>query len=159
MTTSLLNGPWVRIAADICEVDKKSYLVVVDYFSRFIDIAYLPDMSRKTVISRLSNMFVRWGCPDTLVTDNGPPFVCQKFVDFAEVYGFHHITTSPHLPQSNGEAERVVRTSKNILRQDDPFLALLAYRSTPIQATGCSPAQLMLSTESRSQFESELLIY
>uniref|UniRef100_A0A8C1MGR5 Gypsy retrotransposon integrase-like protein 1 n=1 Tax=Cyprinus carpio TaxID=7962 RepID=A0A8C1MGR5_CYPCA len=150
MNTPLPDAPWVRIAADICEVNKTNYLVVVDYFSRFIDIAYLPDMSGKTVVLRLSNMFARWGCPDTLVTDNGPQFVGQQFQDFAAAYKFHHITTSPYFPQSNGEAERAVRTAKHILRQEDPFLALLAYRVTPIQATGYSPAQLMLGRQLRT---------
>ncbi|KAI2643036.1 hypothetical protein H4Q32_027704 [Labeo rohita] len=145
MTTPLPEAPWVRIAADICEVGKRNYLVVVDYFSRFIDIAYLPDMSGKTVTLRLSNMFARWGCPDTLVTDNGPQFSGQHFQNFAKAYGFRHVTTSPYFPQSNGEAERAVRTAKHILKQEDPFLALLAYRVTPIQATGYSPAQVRAS--------------
>ncbi len=60
MTTLLPDAPWVRIAADIFKVDKRKYLVVVNYFSRFIDRAYLPDMSGKTVTLRLSNMFARW---------------------------------------------------------------------------------------------------
>ncbi|RXN36190.1 Transposon Ty3-G Gag-Pol poly [Labeo rohita] len=150
MTTPLPEAPWVRIAADICEVGKRNYLVVVDYFSRFIDIAYLPDMSGKTVTLRLSNMFARWGCPDTLVTDNGPQFSGQHFQNFAKAYGFRHVTTSPYFPQSNGEAERAVRTAKHILKQEDPFLALLAYRVTPIQATGYSPAQLMLGRQLRT---------
>ncbi|KAI2646083.1 Retrovirus-related Pol polyprotein from transposon opus [Labeo rohita] len=150
MTTPLPEAPWVRIAADICEVSKRNYLVVVDYFSRFIDIAYLPDMLGKTVTLRLSNMFARWGCPDTFVTDNGPQFSGQHFQNFAKAYGFRHVTTSPYFPQSNGEAERAVRTAKHILKQEDPFLALLAYRVTPIQATGYSPAQLMLGRQLRT---------
>ncbi len=115
MTTLLPDAPWVRIAADIFKVDKRKYLVVVNYFSRFIDRAYLPDMSGKTVTLRFSNMFARWGCPDTLVTDNGPQFGGQQFQDFANAYRFRNITTSPYFPQSNGEAERAVQTTKHIL--------------------------------------------
>ncbi len=131
MTTPLPDAPWVRIAADICKVDKRNYLVEVDYFSRFIGLAYLSDMSGKTVKLRLSNMFARWGCPDTLYTDNGPQFGGQQFQDFAKEYGFRHITTSPYFSQANGEAEWAVRTAKHILNQEDPLPALLAYRVTP----------------------------
>lgn len=70
MTTPLPGRPWERVAADICEVDKRNYLVVVDYFSRYIELAYLLHMTGDTVRSRLSAIFARWGCPSVLVTDN-----------------------------------------------------------------------------------------
>lgn len=32
-----------RVAADLCEVDRQQYLVVVGYFSRFIKVVHMPD--------------------------------------------------------------------------------------------------------------------
>lgn len=55
VTTLLPDGPWKRVAADICKIDKRNY------FFRFIDIAYLSDMSGNSVTLRLSNIFARCG--------------------------------------------------------------------------------------------------
>ena len=53
-------------------------------------------------------------------------------------------TSSPHLPQSNGEAEATVKIAERIISQSDQFTALLNYRATPVVATGSSPAQMLM---------------
>ena len=135
ITTPLPQRPWQKIGADICEYAKQNYL------------AHLPDMTSETTCARLKNMFARWGCPDELRTDNGGQFSSKEFKRFSETYDFQHITSSPHYPQSNGGAERAVQMAKRILRQADPFLALMSSRATPLHATGCSPAQLMMGRQ------------
>ena len=141
MTSPLPNRPWERVGADICEIHKQHYLVAVDYFSRYIELAHLPDLSGETTRSGFKNMFVRWGCPNIVITVFRPslPTVRKRLP-----------TTSPHYPQANGEAKRAVQTAKKILKQPDPFAALMSYRTTPIQATGVSPAQLMMGRQIRT---------
>ena len=52
--------------------------------------------------------------------------------------------------QSNGEAERAVRTIKSLLKKaEDPYVALLEYRSTPVTC-GYSPAELLMNRKLRS---------
>lgn len=124
--------------------------MVVDYFSRYIEVANLPKLITATTVERLKVIFARFGIPETLVTDNGPQFASCEFAEFSRDYDFKHVTSSPRYPQSNGEAERAVRTVKQMLRKNqDPQRALLAYRSTPL-AHGISPAELLMGRRIRS---------
>ena len=71
--------------------------------------------------------------------------------EFAENYDIHHVTSSPYYPQSNGQAERAVRTVKQLMRDaPDPHKALLSYRATPLPSCGLSPAELLMGRKNRT---------
>ena len=62
-------------------------------------------------------------------------------------------------PQGNGLAEHTVQTIKDILKKtavtrEDPHLALLAYRTTPLSSTGITPAQLLIGRRLRNTLPS-----
>ena len=135
--------PWQRVATDLFEWKKTSYILVVDYCSRYTEIASLRTTNSNGVIQKLKTVFARHGIPECLVSDNGPQFTSQQFQKFSEEYGFEHTTSSPNFPQANGEAERAVRTVKTLLSKNkDPLMALLVHRSTPLE-NGYSPAELL----------------
>ena len=117
ISTPLPDRPWKRLAMDLCDHDKHTYLVVSDYFSRFLEILHLPTTTASQVILKLKAVCARFGCPDEVVSDNGPQFSCREFKDFAREFDFTHITSSPHNPQGNRHAERSVQTAKRILKQ------------------------------------------
>ena len=47
------RGPWIKLGADLFEHNKKQYLLVVDYFSKFPIIRKLHSLSTGAVISKL----------------------------------------------------------------------------------------------------------
>jgi transposase InsO family protein len=147
MPTPLPERPWQRVAADLCDHDGTMYLVVVDYYSRFIEISKLNKVCTSDVVKELKCIFARYGIPDVFVSDNGPQYSSAEFAKFAAEYEFSHVTSSPHNPQSNGEVECAVQTAKAILDQKDPELALLVYRATPVTSTGFSPSQLLMGRQ------------
>ena len=100
------------------------------------------------VISFLKANFARYGIPGTLISDNGPQFSSKEFKEFAKIYCFHHITSSPHFPQSNGLAEHTVRTMEKLLQgANDPYLALLSYRTTPLPWCHLTPSELLMGRQ------------
>ena len=150
INTPLPERPFQKVAADLFEFEKKEYLIFVDYYSRFIEIASLGNITSAVVTNRLKNIFARYGVPATLMTDNGTQFTSASFKQFSKIWNFAHETSSPHFHQANGAAERAVRTAKHILSQEDPQLALLTYRSTPIPELGASPAELAFGRRIRT---------
>ncbi|XP_048747335.2 uncharacterized protein K02A2.6-like [Ostrea edulis] len=146
--------PWQKLGLDLFELNRKSFLTVVDYFSKFFEICELQSTTSSSIIKKLKPIFARHGIPEELISDNAPNLVSDEFRKFATEYGFKHTTSSPHYPQSNGMAERTVQTVKNLLKksneaQTDPNLALLEIRNTPIDGVG-TPTQLLFGRRTRS---------
>ena len=151
MPTPLPEFPWQKAATDLFELKGETYLIVVDYFSRFPEVIQLRSTTSLRVINALQSIFARHGIPEELVSDNGPQFSSREFSEFATTYGFKHTTSSPYYPQGNGQAERMVKTVKKLLkRSPDQFLALLSYRSTPLPWCRRSPAELCLGRNLRT---------
>ncbi len=151
LPTNLPGRPWDKIAADLFEIKRKHFIVVIDYYSRWIEIKALPSTSSNAVIGRMKDIFAQHGIPDELVSDNGPQFVAEEFRAFARRYEFQHKTSSPHFPQANGEAEAAVKIAKKIICQEDADIALLNYRNTPHSATQISPAEALLGRKLKTR--------
>ena len=142
--TSLPSRAWERVDADLFEIKGKHYLVVIDGYSRWIEIKLLPSTKTGSVVNRFNEILATHGVMDILKSDNGPQFVSDEFKAFAKEWGFQQTTSSPHFHQANGLAESAVRIAKKILSQKNPHRALLEYRSTPLSSTGVTPAEALM---------------
>ena len=102
--SSLPTYPWEKVATNLFEFQWQHYLLLVDYFSRYSEVIRLTSTTSASVISAMKSVFARHGIPSTVVSDNGPQYDSAEMKTFASLYGFKHITSSPHYPQSNGQA-------------------------------------------------------
>lgn len=151
ITSDIPERPWQIIGMDLAELNKKHYLIFVDYYSKYPEVVQLKKIDSKTTINACKEIFSRHGSPETIRCDNGRQFISLEFEQFASEYGCKIITSSPRYPRSNGQAEAAVKIVKNIIkRESDPFLGLLAYRSTPISGIRASPAQLLMGRQLRT---------
>ena len=142
---------WQKVGSDIFDWQGENYLLLVDYYSRWIEVSHLSNITSASVIRSFKAIFAKFGIPEFVYSDNGTQYSSSEFARFSQYWGFEHDTSSPHHPSGNGEAERAVQTVKNLLKKEqDPFLALLNYRNTPL-SSGKSPAELMFGRPLRTR--------
>ena len=61
LSTPMPTLPWQRVATDLFEWKKTNYLLVIDYFSRWIEIAKLEQASSTCIIEQMKSIFARHG--------------------------------------------------------------------------------------------------
>jgi transposase InsO family protein len=151
ITTPLPKRPWQRVASDLFYYDGKNYLIVIDYFSRYPEVVQLTSTTSANIIKVLKMIFACHGVPEEFISDNGPQYASQEFAEFSKEYSFIHKTSSPHYAQSNGLAERMVRTAKDLLKKSSDFYrVLLEYRNTPLSWCKLTPTQLLMGRKART---------
>ena len=74
---------------------------------------------------------------------------------FAKYWGFQHIPSSPEYPRSNGLTEKTEETEKNFVEKakednNDPYLAMVEVRNTPVDTTNLQPN--LLGKDNFNQF-------
>ncbi|XP_054266863.1 uncharacterized protein K02A2.6-like [Macrosteles quadrilineatus] len=147
LPTQFPDRPWKTLAMDLFKLEGVWFLTVTDYYSRYFEIAELESLTSREVIMRCKAFFCRHGIPEEIRSDCGSQFQVLEHSDFktfSKVYGFKHVTSSPKFSQA------AVKIAKMILKKnvEDPYLALLAYRTTPLW-NGFSPSQLLMNRAER----------
>ena len=133
MPTCLPDCPWQKVGMDLFEWSKRDYLLIIDYFTRYIEIAELKNTSAEVTTRAIKEVFARQGSAEVVISDNGPQFASAVFNEFAKENNFMHITSSPCYPQANGELYGPSRTCRKKTR-----------------VHGFSPAQLLMGRNLRT---------
>ena len=62
MTATLPSHPWEKVASDLFNLNDSTYLIVVDYFSRYLEVVQLKSTTSASVITALKSIFFVMGC-------------------------------------------------------------------------------------------------
>ena len=143
--------PWAMAASDIFTFESEQFLVLVYFYSKYIEVTNLKDLTSQETIQTLEEHLGRHGIPGRLITDCSVQYTSKEFTDFANSYNFEHVLVSPKHPQANGEAEAAVKTVKSPWRKNEnKKKALIDYTATPIPGIGLSPSQLCMGRRLRA---------
>ena len=157
---------WQKLALDIMgpfnDPKHKFVIVLVDYYSKWCEVAFETEVTTDKMIQFLDNVFAREGLPEFLVTDNGVQLTSHKMKEFLKGNGITHLLASLYHPQTNGLVEIMNRTVKEGIQRGklegkSPVLAtrerLSAYHTTPNTTTGKTPFQLMRGRCARTKLQ------
>ena len=91
------DRPWSRLHnMDYAgPTDNHMLLVVVDAFSKWIEVFSVKSASSATTITKLRALFANHGIPESIVSDNGSPFTSTEMKEFLTANGVKQITSSP----------------------------------------------------------------
>ncbi|CAM1301398.1 Uncharacterised protein g2956 [Pycnogonum litorale] len=156
------TGPWKRLHLDFAgPFLNKSFLVLVDAYSKYLDVIPMNKITSTETINALRHVFSVFGLPEHIVTDNGTAFTSEVFKHFLSMNDIQHTLTPPGHPATNGLAERYVGyfndKMKKLGKEDDSITSkldrfLFSHRTTPT-SMGKSPGELLMNRQPRIRFD------
>lgn len=158
------GSPMERIHLDILgpfnvsESGNRYILMMVDQFTKWVEMAALPDQSALLIAQKfLVHFIATFGCPLEVHTDQGKNFDGTLFSSLCDLLEIAKTRTTPYHPSSNGQVERfntvvlqMVRCyieKKNRLWDRDLPLLAMALHSMVNRQTGYTPNKLMFGRE------------
>lgn len=91
LTHEIPKLPFYKVGCDLFEFDNKKYLLLVDYYTKYVELEELhQNITSYTVVKTLKNIFARHDIPNIVVTDGGTQFSSELFKEFANAWNFQH---------------------------------------------------------------------
>ena len=162
MNTFPVGAPFDRIAMDIldthkCTANNNRYILVIsDYFTNDTDTFQLRRHMASAVVNILVTRWITYhGVPSQILADQGAEFEGKVFQLLAKLLQFKNLSTSPYIPQTDGQVESFNRTLNMFVSDSwdnnwDTYLPyfVMAYRSSVNDTTDCTPNLMVYGIES-----------
>ena len=151
------NRPYEKVGADILTVLGSKYHVVIDFFSKWIEICKLPNNPKSTdLINHFVEIFSRFGFPNISFSDREPVYKSEAMTKFCRLYGISKEFSSAYHSQSNGQVERANCHVKNLIKRCNGNilkvkLCLLDYHATPLNSNLGSPHSILMNRQVRTK--------
>lgn len=148
---------YIRAADASTDHGHQYVLVIMDGFSRFVELVPSASADARTVVDALLMWFARFGRVHTFVSDQGSHFLNSVVSLLRDALGIAHHFTAVYAPWSNGRVERVNREIRELLTMlrlermlpEDKWPALLPVVQSVLNSTptptlgGYAPIQVM----------------
>ena len=97
-------------------------------------------------------IFSDFGISEVIISNNRPCYRSDEFNQFCARFDILHQTGASYNHQAKSIAERAIQTTNYLMikNQNDPWLALLILKSTPISGIDRSPAELLCNRRTRT---------
>ncbi|CAG7826903.1 unnamed protein product [Allacma fusca] len=171
-SSPIVSTPWENVSCDLLGPyvkGRKGYkylLVVTCYATKYVELFGLRAATAANIIKKLWLVFLKWGFPHSLTTDNGTQFSSRKFLGWCISVGVYSWRIASYHPQSN-PCERYNRTVKDrIVSQIEACKdwatkleeVAFAVNSSINDSTGFSPAYLNFGRELRTPLDNKLKV-
>ena len=160
-----VNQPLELIHLDYLKIESskgnvENVLIITDHFTRYAH-AFPSKTQTALATAKLlwNNIFLHYGFPSKIITDQGRNFESELIENLCQVAGVKKLRTSPYHPKTNGQCEHFNSILLNMLGTLTPeqkkdwkshVPALVhAYNCTKNAATGFSLNYLLFGREPR----------
>lgn len=160
IATTPFQKLYVDIVGPINPVSEKgnAYILTCNCsLTKYVVAVPMADFTAFTTAKNLvHSVFLKYGLPEILVTDNGTNFISETMKEVNKLFKIKKIFTTPYHPQSN-QIERFHRTLGNYMKafvQKEQSMwceyidfAVFAYNSSYNISTGFSPFELVFGRQ------------
>ena len=176
----VVTGPFVKVFCDLIDLGSHSTngmrygLTYMDSLTRHLDCVPLPDKKQESVSKGLIQLIMRWGVPESVVTDNGSEFVNLTNELLRKIFGIYVSRISPYNPRGNlverahNELKKLFLLYKVQLENWDDWLPLILFsyntnlhgalpNMSPFQALFLRPPKDILSIGRSEKLNSKWL--